>query len=77
MDTVPKIISCKDLLYLEDMFKWNYNAVKQVNNYIDRVKDKEIKELFNKIINMHKSNMEFIIKILKNEDFLEEDEDNE
>ena len=30
METVPNIISTKDLSYLSDMFNWNFTAFKQL-----------------------------------------------
>ena len=72
MDTVPQIISTKDLAYLSDMFEWNHNAFKLVNHFIDEVEDGEIKELLERIRNMHEDNLHFIIAILKKEDRYEE-----
>ena len=46
MDTVPQIISTKDLAYLSDMFEWNYTALKQINHFINEVQDSEIKERY-------------------------------
>jgi uncharacterized protein YktB (UPF0637 family) len=89
MDTIPQIISTKDLAYLSDMFEWNYNAFKQINHFIDEVKDDEIKELLERFRNMHEDHMHYIISILKkeeiddcdceecdcNDDYEEDDED--
>lgn len=69
MDTVPQIISTKDLAYLSDMFEWNYNAFKQINHFISEVKDKEINELLERIRNMHEDHLQFIISILKKEEY--------
>lgn len=75
MDTIPQIISTKDLAYLSDMFNWNYNAFKQINHYINEVRDNEIKELLIGISNMHLENLNFIISILKKEEYEEDPED--
>lgn len=68
MDTVPQIISTKDLAYLSDMFEWNYNAFKQINHFINEVSDEEIKELLERFRNMHEDHLHFIIAILKKEE---------
>lgn len=68
MDTVPQIISTKDLSYLSDMFEWNYIAFKQINHFIEEVKDNEIKELLESIRNMHEDHLRFIVSILKKEE---------
>lgn len=73
METIPYVISGKDLLYLEDIFKWNYTAYKEIEHFIDEVEDEQIKDLFENIRNMHEDNMNFVIKILKKEKVLEED----
>lgn len=85
MDTVPQIISTKDFNYLTDMFEWNYNAFKEVNHFINEVENREIKELLERVKNMHEDHLYYIISILKKDeldendcDFCEcEEEDNE
>lgn len=71
MDTVPQIISTKDLAYLSDMFEWNYTALKQINHFINEVQDSEIKELLERFRNMHEDHLHFIISILKKEEIEE------
>lgn len=73
MDTVPQIISTKDLAYLSDMFEWNHNAFKLVNHFMEEVEDERIKELFESIRSLHEEHMNFIIAILKKEDSYEEE----
>ena len=75
MDTVPQIISTKDLAYLSDMFEWNYIAFKQINHFINEVKDEEVKELLERFRNMHEDHLNFIISILKKEEFDEDEDD--
>lgn len=77
MDTVPQIISTKDLAYLSDMFEWNYTAFKQINHFINEVKDEEVKELLERFRNMHEDHLSFIISILKKEEFDEDEDDDE
>lgn len=71
METVPQIISTKDLAYLSDMFEWNCNAFKQINHFINEVKDDEVKELLERLRNMHEDHLRFIISILKKEEYEE------
>lgn len=71
METVPQIISTKDLAYLSDMFEWNYNAFKQINHFINEVKDEEVKELLERFRNMHEDHLHFIISAMKKEEFEE------
>lgn len=72
MDTIPKIISTKDLAYLSDMFEWNYTAFKQINHYIGEIKNADVKELLERVRNMHEDHMNFIIAIMKDEDYCDE-----
>ncbi len=71
MDTVPQMISTKDFAYLSDMFEWNYNAWKQINHFMEEVEDENIKDLLESFRNMHYDHMEFIISILKQEEYKE------
>lgn len=71
MDTVPQIISTKDLAYISDMFEWNLIAFKQINHFIGEVKDEEIKEVFERLRNMHEEHLHFMISILKKEEYEE------
>ena len=43
---VPNMLSTKDVMYLEDMFKWNYGAFKSASNIT--TKDANIKKILNK-----------------------------
>ena len=44
-ESVPNIITGKDLDYLSDMFNWNYGSYKCTVNAIDKVNDEEIRNL--------------------------------
>lgn len=61
------IISSKDLNYISDIFNWNYNALKQVNHFIDEVESDEIKNILEEVFNMHYENCTKCISILENE----------
>ena len=61
---VPNIISGKDLDYLSDMFEWNYEAYKKTYNSIDKVTNKEVKDMLNSGAELFKDNVEQILEIL-------------
>lgn len=69
MELVPQIISTKDFAYLSDMFEWNYNAFKQVSHFINEVNDNEVKNLLERVKNMHEDHLYYIISILKKDEF--------
>lgn len=69
MDTVPQIISTKDLAYLSDIFELNYNAFKLINHFMNEVEDEKIKDLFESIRNIHEEHMNYIITILNKEEY--------
>lgn len=63
-ETVPAVISCKDLDYLSDIYNWNFNACKLANHFVALVSDNEIKELLQQISDMHKEHVKAVINIL-------------
>ncbi|MDE5586982.1 MAG: hypothetical protein K2I72_01265 [Bacilli bacterium] len=75
METVPKMISTKDLSYLSDMFHWNFTAFKQLKHFANEVENEEIQELFQGLSEMHYQHMEWILSILRNEETEDEDEE--
>lgn len=64
-EEVPSIITGKDLDYLSDIYNWNFNACKVVNNIVENIQDQDIKELFNEVSNLHSSNSKIILDILR------------
>lgn len=66
-NSVPKIITGKDLDYLSDMFNWNYGAYKNTVNAIDSVNDEEIKNMLNKAVDLFYNNMNNVLDILNDE----------
>ena len=36
---VPNMLSTKDVMYLEDMFKWNDTTLKKVAHYLEMCED--------------------------------------
>lgn len=61
---VPSIISGKDLDYLSDMFNWNFNAFKLINDFKEKVLDEEIKDLMERVCETHKENLSAVLNIL-------------
>ena len=65
----------KDLLYLEDMFSWNMQALKLVNCFIEKTENDEVMEILEEIFDMHYENLNMCINILEGkyqEDYEEE-----
>ena len=56
MNTVPVMVSTKDLAYLEDMLNWNFIAIKKFNNYLQWITDTDVKNFFNDVIAHYKEN---------------------
>ena len=48
MKNVPKIISSKDLSYINDMLNWLHTISKKINHYIKITKDKNVLQELNK-----------------------------
>lgn len=65
MKSVPNIISTKDLSYIEDMLNWNYVLIKKINNYINEVKDTDVKKLLEKSSKDLKKNYNDILNTLE------------
>ncbi len=61
---VPKIISCKDLDYLSDMFSWNSGAYKKAVNFSSNVQDMEVKDMLDKASNTFYNTLTTILNIL-------------
>ena len=64
MKSVPSIISTKDLSYLEDMLNWNFILIKKLNNYINIIKDNNVKRILiktkNSLLNDYKTILDYI-----------------
>ena len=63
-NTVPNIISSKDLDYLSDMFSWNYGAYKSSLNASNSVTDQELSNLLIKASNIFHSNMSKVLNMI-------------
>lgn len=66
-ESVPNIITGKDLDYLSDMFNWNYGSYKSNYNAIEQVKDEEIKNIISKATDLFYNNMNVVVNILNGE----------
>lgn len=64
-EEVPSMISCKDLDYLSDIYDWNFNVSKLANHFLGETKDQEIKELLDKVRDVHKEHCKFVLNVLK------------
>jgi len=63
-NSVPNIISSKDLDYLSDMFNWNYGAYKSSLNASNSVTDEELNNLLLKATNIFHSNMSKVLNMI-------------
>lgn len=73
MDTVPQIISVRDLFSLKQSFNQNLILWKQLRLFLERVEDEEIRELFHSLIVMHYNHLQLILSIIKGERQVEEE----
>ena len=55
---VPNMLSTKDVMYLEDMFKWNYGAFKSVSNIT--TKDANINTDITKMVKFDSDDVQWI-----------------
>lgn len=74
MNNIDNIITNKDLIYLKDLFTKNYNLFNELNTTLESINNKEVKEIIERIRNMHEDHMYFIISSLKKENYFEDDD---
>lgn len=67
MTQIPEMISPKDLLYLEDMFNWNFTIAKKAYQYSLEVTDKKIAKHLDEVYKIHKEICQKITKIIEKE----------
>lgn len=65
MDTVPVMISTKDLDYIKDMLNWNFIAAKKTKHFLGHIEDKEVAKLISQVSGMHKQHYNTLLSILK------------
>lgn len=73
MDTVPQIISVRDLFSLKQSFNQNLILWKQLRLFLEQVEDEEIRELFHSLMVMHYNHLQLILSIIKGERQVEEE----
>lgn len=64
-ETVPDIITGKDLSYLKDMFMWNYVAFKSTYNCIENIKDKEVRNILDDASSLFYDNMKCLLNYME------------
>ena len=65
MQTVPEMISTKDLSYIEDMANWVYTLSKKANHYANEVSDPALKDGFGALAVKLKSQYERLLGVLQ------------
>lgn len=65
MQTVPQIISTKDLSYIEDMANWTYTLSKTANHFAEEVTDSNLKGGFISLATKLKSHYEMLLNVLQ------------
>ena len=64
-ESVPNIISGKDLDYLTDIFNCNYSAYKSTINMSDEITDDDLLDILKKCTNLFYDNMINTLDILE------------
>ncbi|MBP3920260.1 MAG: hypothetical protein J6D28_01715 [Bacilli bacterium] len=67
MDSVPNMISTKDLDYLTDIFGWNLNASKKALCFSESMNDNDLSEIAHDISLLHADICHRVISILEGE----------
>ena len=65
MNTVPNMISTKDLSYISDMINWNMTAGKAAHHYSQECKLEDIQKMMEVVRDMHARHVETLVTILK------------
>ena len=68
MNEPPVMISTKDLSYICDIFKQNFNACKLANHFMEEAYDEEIQTFFENLYNMHKEMCNDLVNMISLED---------
>ena len=64
MEKVPKMISTKDLSYIEDMFNWHFVVCKIAYDYSELVIDEELSKHMKDVAKKHEKICNKLIKML-------------
>lgn len=65
MKEIPKMISTKDLSYIEDMMNWNMIYSKKAHMYKGMIQDKTIKQFVASVAKMHTEHFNKLLNILE------------
>lgn len=65
MNEIPKIISTKDLAYIEDMLNWNHTVIKLFMHLEESCNEDDILEFTEGIREMHEEHYNTLLKLLK------------
>ena len=65
MNTVPNVISTKDLSYLSDLFQWNLTSAKIAHHYYKECQIEDIKKMMEVVYGMHRRHAWMILTLLK------------
>jgi len=64
----PNILTGKDLDYLKDIFGWNYNSYKVLEDSLQFIENKQVSNLVTNCSNFFYENMNTVLNILENGD---------
>ena len=64
-ESVPNIITGKDLDYLSDMFNWNYLGFKKSSATLNSIQDEEICSIVQNACNIFSKNLNTILSVLE------------
>ncbi|GAA0367244.1 ferritin-like domain-containing protein [Bacillus horti] len=62
----PKVITTKDLSYLEDQLSWHLNIVKKCSHYAQESTDPMVQQLLNQAGEMHQRHYQTLLKHCQN-----------
>lgn len=65
MKNVKNMITDKDLLYLEDIFKWHQNSIAKLTEYNKNLEENDSINLIENILDMHEAFADDIIGFLE------------
>lgn len=61
----PNILTGKDLSYLKDIFGWNFNNYKFLEDALNFVENKEVSNIISNCSNFFYDNMTIVLNILE------------
>ena len=67
MKNVTDMITEKDLLYIEDIFKWHQNSIKKLTIYLDLLEEDDSIKMLTTIIDMHETFCDDLVGFLEAE----------